>query len=122
MSGPSDPTSAAEASRLSEIRGKVEYKISRMNPDRVNASNLSVMRTKLGDIQELSQQFGLGMIAFLKAHPSLEEPLKLQYNSDLSNFHNSVDDHEDEVTFNVYSVKFVNSCACPLPTSLIIPT
>ena len=71
--GPTDPDAAAEVAILCELRKKVEFKISRMDAGRVTASNLSVMKKKLSDIQEIAEEFGLGMTAFLSKYRNLEE-------------------------------------------------
>ena len=63
MSTPSDPAAAAEATRLSEIRGKVEYKVSRLNADRNTAGHVDAAKQKLSDILNLAEEYGVGITA-----------------------------------------------------------
>ena len=97
MPDPSDSDSAAEAKRLTDIRKKVEFKISRLKPDRITASQVSSSRNKLDDILDLSEEYGIGMTALLENYPSMEESFKLQYKADLDKLLESVDNLEERV-------------------------
>ena len=46
----------AEAKRLTDIREKVEYKLSRLKPDRITASHVPASRNKLDVILDLSEE------------------------------------------------------------------
>ena len=97
MSVPSDPAAAAEATRLGEIREKVEYKVSRLNIDRITAGHVDAARKKLSDILNLAEEYGIGITALLKKFPSMESSFSLQYKADLQKLEETVDDIEDKV-------------------------
>ena len=71
MSVPSDPAAAAEATRLSDIREEVEYKVSRLRPDKITASNAANTKEKLSDILNLANKYGIYITALLKNNPSM---------------------------------------------------
>ena len=73
MAVPTDPGAAAEAERLGEIRERIEFRISQMDPSRVNIRNMELMKTKLSDIQDWSEQYALGISRLISKYPALEE-------------------------------------------------
>ena len=115
--GPTDHDAATEVIILCALRKKVEYKIRRMDASRVTDNSLSVMKEKLHDIQELAEEYGLGMISFLEKYPSIEESFRLQYESDLSNFHQLVDDHEDRICEKIHSLETANQPSVGQPAA-----
>ena len=56
MFAPSDEVTATEAKRLTDIKMKVEYKLTRLRPDRISASLVPTSRTRLEDILHLCEE------------------------------------------------------------------
>ena len=52
---------AAEAERLSVIRETVEYKISRLKPDKIKISQVDSAKQKLNYILVAAEQYGIGI-------------------------------------------------------------
>ena len=91
---PSDPVAAGEATRLYDIRKKVEQNISKLEADQINPSQICATKEKLKDILEIAEEYGFGMTMFLERNPNLEETICIQYKADLDKFHELVDDFE----------------------------
>ena len=91
MSEPAEPNVAAEEARLRDIRGIVEYKVSRLQPEKMNASQISTTKEKL------AEEYGLGMTALLMKNPGLEDSSMVQYKASLDKFHKTVDDIEEKM-------------------------
>ena len=104
MTGPSDPDAASEADRLGEIREKVEFRISQMNPSRVNIMNMGWMQSKLSDIQDLTEQYSLGINRLISKCPTLESSFKAQYEADRKALLQSVQEHEDKICEKIYNI------------------
>ena len=51
---PSDPVAAGEATRLNDIRKKVELKMSKVKADQINASQIGATKDRLKDILEIA--------------------------------------------------------------------
>ena len=113
MPSPSDPNAATEAERLSEIRQRVEFKISRLRPDRITDSHVVSANEKLSDILDLSEQYGIGITAMLRNFPSIEESFKLQYQADLDSVLQAVDDIEDRVRDKIHQLGAVPRVGLP---------
>ena len=95
---------AAEAERLSVIRETVEYKISRLKPDKIKISQVDSAKQKLNDILVAAEQYGIGITA-LARKPGLEESFRLQYKADLTRLEESVDDIEDKVCEKIHQIQ-----------------
>ena len=117
MTGPSDPTAAAEAGRLEEMRDKIEFKIERMKPERVKLDTIDMMKKHLDAVQELTEEYGLGVKAFLRKYPSCEEPFKLQLQSDRSSTLTTVETWENEVCAKIYNLQKSNTARVVQPGS-----
>ena len=108
MAGPSDPDAAAEAERLCEIRDKIDFRISQINPSRVTVMNTGMMHSKLSDIQGLTEQYALGMSKLTSKFPTLESSFKAQYNADRESLLNAVRNHEDKILEKIYNLGQTN--------------
>ena len=102
MSEPGNIDAAAGAKRLTDIRTRVEFKLSRLKPDRITASQVSSSRNKLVDILVLSEEYGIGMTALLENFPFMEEGFKQQYKADLDKLLKSVDILEKKVCDKIH--------------------
>jgi hypothetical protein len=105
MSSPGDPAAAAEATRLADIREEVEYKVSRMKPDKITAGHISLAKQKLSDILALANKYGVGITALLKKNPTMEQSFRLQYQADLDSLEQAVDDIEDKVCDKIHHLQ-----------------
>ena len=105
MSSPSDPAAGAEATRLADIREEVEYKVSRMKPDKITAGHISLAKQKLSDILALANKYGVGITALLKKNPTMEQSFRLQYQADLDSLEQAVDDIEDKVCDKIHHLQ-----------------
>ena len=101
---PSDSDDAAEAERLRVIRETIEYKISRLKPDKIKISQVDSAKQKLNDILVAAEQYGIGITA-LTRKPGLEESFRLQYKADLTRIEESVDDIEDKVCDKIHQLQ-----------------
>ena len=108
MTGPSDEEAAEEAIRLSEIRETVEYKVSRLKPDRITASLVDSAKQKLSDILTHAEDYGIGMTALLKKYPSMEQSFRLQYQADLDRLEQVVDDIEENVCGKIHQLQLAS--------------
>jgi hypothetical protein len=105
MSGPSDPEASAEADRLEGIRERIEFKMERMRPERVKVDNIGMMKKQLDDLQELTEQYGLGVKSFLRKFSTCEEPFNQQLQADLKKLLSSVEEWENAVCAAIYSLE-----------------
>ena len=105
----------AEAARLTEIRERVEYKLSRLRPDRITSSHVNSAQQKLSDILALSEEFGIGITAMLRTYTSMEESFKLQYKSDLDTLEQKVDDIEDLVCQKIHQLQLASQPSVAQP-------
>ena len=117
MTGPSNANAASEAERLSEIRERIEFRISQMDPSRVNVGNMELMKTKLSDVQDWSEQYALGISRLISKYPDLEESFQLQYNADRTALLKSVNEHEDKICFKIYDLNM--SCQQTIPSAAL---
>ena len=101
MAVPSDAEAAAEATRLGDMRKKVEFKLSRLKPEKITLSQIASAKKKLDDILDLSEEYGIGMTALLEKYATMEESFRLQYQADLDNLLQKVDDIVEAVFDNV---------------------
>ena len=112
----------AEAARLTEIRVRVEYKLSRLKPDRITAGHVDSSKQKLSDILNLAEEFGIGITALLRDYPSMEESFRLQYQSDLDTVEQKVDDMEDQVCQKLHQLKLASQPSVLQPgTAPVVP-
>ena len=102
MSEPGNIDAAAGAKRLTDIRTRVEFKLSRLKPDRITVSLASPSRNKLDDNLDLRKEYCIGMTALLENFPFMEESFKLQYKADLDKLLESVDILEDKVCDKIW--------------------
>ena len=92
-------------SKLEEIKDKVEYKVSRLSPEKITVHIVTTVQDKLKDITALSYEYGFGMTQLLKKYPTLKECFRLQYQADVKQVHSTVDDLEQKIMEKIYSLQ-----------------
>ena len=75
---------AAEVSKLEEIRDKVEYKVSRLSPEKITVHIVTTVQDKLKDIIALSDEYGFGMTQLLKNRVSNSQIFRNRFSTDWS--------------------------------------